>query len=145
MNRAVPGGLAVARRRALVAEGRFVAHAQAGASPTILGAAREAMNGEFAELATLEATVDAVSAGPDRGELQARALFAVERCRALRAQEGSRRVPMVAARCDETFEEMLAAFAALLAYDGVPPGPVLAAVSARAWSEVLRGRRGERS
>ncbi|MCK9876628.1 hypothetical protein MXD59_12705 [Frankia sp. Ag45/Mut15] len=144
MNRAVTGGLAVARRRALLAESRFVMLAQDGASPAVLGAARRATASALAELAAIEAAVDAVSGGPDRAELSDRAAFAAERFRALRAGETSRPVPAVAVLRSEVFAEALAAFAAVLAADGVPPAPFLAAASARAWSDVLREFRGER-
>ncbi|ORT48495.1 hypothetical protein [Frankia sp. KB5] len=81
---ALPGVVAVARRRALIAESELARLARGGADADTLIAARRLMDERFAELASIEAAEEPAG----RETIRARGEFAAERARALTAPQG---------------------------------------------------------
>ncbi len=93
----LPGTVAVARRRALIAEAGLVHLAYANADVAALTAARAVADKRIAELADLELAADAAGP-PDRRVLTGRLEFARERVVALATPAGRPAHPVLLAR-----------------------------------------------
>ncbi|WP_235488811.1 hypothetical protein [Frankia sp. AvcI1] len=115
----LPGMLAVARRRALLAESDLVHLAYAGADVATLTAVRVLVDERFATLAGLEAAADAAGS-PARPVLIDRLLFARERVKALVAPPGRPAHPVLLGRIQLAVADAGHRLLVFLASDGAP-------------------------